>query len=400
MNILSKRLTSVFISAILLAIITSGLTSNIHFAEAASYYTVSTNGTTFTAKSPTGTTLYSGSNAASAISKAISSVPVGGTVYIYGGTYPVSSQIFGYKNSVTVTGDSTAVIKATVTMGYIFVWTGSSTKHLTGFKLTNIVFDGNLKSAGVSVKWVDNCVIQGVTVKNTAKRTTVSGFDIKGTSGSTVKGITVTGCKVSNIYASGVALSYVTDSKINSNTFVDCAQYYPSGGAVLGDAGCQRITIQYNNISGRSDNDGIYMGTSRSFASGCIITDNTINLKLYGTGGGQYLAGSGIKVYTLNSEIGRNTINWNNTPWVYGVQNWGMGNNVHDNKVTGARVGYGCLTGYYNGKSTVTYNKIYTCYKGVDIEQKYSYVSGNVLTSCTIDLEIVSGNTVTGNTIN
>jgi hypothetical protein len=396
---LKGSIKPILVATLLISVIFSGMSSTMQFASAASYYTVSVSGSTYTAKNPSGTVLYSGTSAASAIKKAVSSVPSGGTIYIYSGTYPCSSQILGSTNSVTITGDSTAVIKATASMGYLFVWTGTSSKHLTAFTLSKIVFDGNLLSAGLSVKWVDNAQINGITIKNTAKRSYVNGMEIKGSSGSTVKGISVTGCIVTNIYASGVAMQYVTDSKISSNTFVDCAQYYPSGGAILGDAGCQRITAQYNNISGRSDNDGIYMGTQNSFASGCVITDNTINLRLYGKGGGAQYAGSGIKIYTLSSEVARNTIEWNDTPYVYGIQNYGTGNNIHDNKVSNSRVGIGCQSTFRTGGSTVTYNRISGCYKGIEVNQTGVYVASNTIIDCTTDLQVKSGNTVVSNTL-
>jgi hypothetical protein len=388
-----------FISALLLMLVSGAAYSTSMPVFAAGAYTVTVSGLTYKAVSPSGSTLYSGTSASSAINKALSTVPSGGTVYINGGTYLISSQLVLRRSNVILTGDSSAVLKATSNVGYIFVCTGGSSSHLTGVKITNITFDGNLKSAGVSVKWVDGCVIQGVTIKNTAKRDLVNGLEIKGSSGSVVKGVTVTGCKISNIYASGVAMQYISDSKVLSNTFVDCAQYYPSGGAVLGDAGCQRITVQGNSISGRSDNDGIYMGTSRSFASGCVITGNTINLRLYGSGGGSQYAGSGIKVYTLNSEIGGNTINWNDAPYVYGVQNYGLGNNIHNNKIVDARVGIGCQKTYYNGKSTVTGNTITGCYKGLEILQTGCVVTGNTITTCTVPLQTVSSVTLSSNTI-
>jgi hypothetical protein len=365
-----------------------------------SYYTVSVSGSTFTTKNPSNIVLYSGPSAISAINMALSSVNSGGFIYIKEGLYPISSTISGGKSHITITGDKTAILKASTSMGYLFVWSGSSTSHLTNFTLSNICFDGNLLSAGVSVKWCDVVVVDGVTIKNTKKTMYVDGFDIKGTSGSAVSKVVVKNSNISNIYGSGVAFDYVQGLLVDNCDFVDCAQVYPSGGAVLCNNGCQGVVITNNNVSGRSDNDGFYVGTSVSFTSNAVIKNNRISLRLYGTGGGAKYAGSGIKIYALSSEVSGNIIDWNNTPYVYGVANWGMGNMIYNNTVANAHVGYGSQSSYYNGGSTVTYNRISGCNEGMEILQTGSTVTGNILTDCLIPFEVVSGNILSGNTVN
>ena len=364
------------------------------------YYTVSVSGSTFLTKSPSNVALYSGPSAASAINTALSSVNNGGAIYIKEGVYPISSTLSGGKSHVTITGDKTAIIKASTSMGYLFVWSGSENSHLTNFNLSNIVFEGDLLSAGINIKWCDSVEINGISVKNTKKTMYVDGLDIKGTSSSIVYDIVVKNSFISNVYGSGIAFDNVHNLLVDSNTFVDCAQVYPSGGAVLCNNGCQGVEIINNNVSGRSDNDGFYVGTSVSFTSNAIIKNNTINLRLYGTGGGSKLAGSGIKIYALNSELTGNTINWNGTPYVYGIMNWGMGNNIHDNTISNAKVGYGTQTAYYNAGSTVTGNVIFNCEKGMELLQTGSTVTHNIITNCTVSIQTVSGNYIADNTVN
>jgi parallel beta-helix repeat protein len=395
-----RQKTTLLKSILFIAVLLSATFSANSFANASTYYTVSASGSVFTTKNPSGSTLYSGSNAASAINKALSSVPSGGTVYIYGGTYPCSSQLVGTKSSITVTGDKTAIIQASASMGYLFLWLGTSSSHVTGLKISNLVFDCNFRSAGLGLKWCNNCIINSVEIRNTVKTKGINGLEAIGTSSSPNIGITVTNSYIHNIYGSGIAAAYTTDSTISSNTFVDCAQYYPSGGAIHPDGGCQRFKITNNNISGRSDNDGIYMGCSSSFASGCIITGNTINLRLYGTGGGKYYAGSGIKVYTLGAEISGNTINWNGTPYVYGISDWGQSNIIKNNVINGAAVGIGDNKVYYSsGSRVITGNTISNCKIGISLTQSGSTVTYNTLTNDATPIQNYGSNKISGNTI-
>jgi len=398
----TTHLKSILKSILFLIVIVGPVLASSSIANAASYYTVSVSGSTYTTKSPSGGVLYSGSNAASAINKAISSVPAGGAIYIYGGTYPISSQLVGFKNSVTITGDKTAILLATYTStSYFFLWTGTSSSHTTGLSISNIVFDLNLKTPGIGIKWSNNVRISGIEIRNTIKSKGYNGLELVGTSGSLNTGISVTNSYIHNIYGSGIACAYTTDSTLSGNTFVDCAQYYPSGGAMHPDGGCQRFTITNNNISGRSDNDGIYMGSDRSMASGCVITGNIINLRLYGTGAGKHYAGSGIKIYCINSEVSGNTINWNGTPYVYGISEWGKNNVIKNNIISNAAVGFGDTTTYYSsGTSTISGNKISYCGIGLSLNQSGSTVTSNTLTKCSIPIQNYGRNSLSSNTIN
>ena len=354
----------------------------------------------YSTENSSGGRLYDGSSASAAIQRAFDLVSPGQTILIKSGEYNLTNPIELTQNTITVLGENGTILRATREMGSIFYFAGNQSAHASGLTLENLIFDCNLIAAGPSIKWVDNSTINRVEVKNTKQKLLTNGLEIQGSTNSIIRGITVTLCTIHNIYGSGIAIEFITDSKISNNTLIDCAQYYPSGGAILANDGCKRITIQNNDISGRSDNDGIYLGTSRSFATECLVSQNNINLRLYGTGGGSKFAGSGIKIYALNSELTGNTINWNDTPYVYGISNWGLNNNIHNNTISNAHVGYGSQRTYYNGGSTVTSNKIIGCDEGMEILQRGSMITGNIITNCITPITAVSGNIISENIIN
>jgi hypothetical protein len=355
-------------------------------------YTIFNSGPDYVTKDSIGDTIYVGSSGSSAIQKAFDSVKPGQTILIKSAIYPITDTLTLTEDNVTITGEKYTILQASADVGRIFLFTGTSTRHATGLTLNNLTFDCALTADGPRIKWCDRVTIIGVEIENTRKAQYINGLEIQGTSGSVITGATITDCYIHNIYGSGISITYSNDFTINNNTFVDCAQFYPSGGAIHADDGCQRITVQNNHISGRSDNDGIYLGTSRSFASGCIVTGNTINLRLYGSGGGAAFAGSGIKIYTLNSLVSRNTINWNDMPYVYGIEDWGRGNNIQDNIITNAHVGIGDFTDYYNtGNNRIVNNKISFSDNGIIVHQKGSVISKNILKGTTNDGIIVYG---------
>jgi parallel beta-helix repeat protein len=365
-------------------------------------FTVSLFESYYVTQNSTGNILYIGSSASSAIQKAFDSVNPNQTILIKSAKYQLTDPIKLGQNNVSIFGENGTILQASTEMGSIFSYSGTSNKHASGLNLIDIVFDGNLKSAGLSIKWSDSVMVEGVTVENTVKVRYNNGIDFFGTSGSVVKEITVRNCTIQNIYGSGIYFAYSTDCTMSNNTFVDCAQYYPSGGAIHADDGCQRFTIQNNDISGRSDNDGIYMGTSRYFASGCFISGNTISLRLYGAGGGAAYAGSGIKIYTINSEVTGNTINWNGTPYVYGISNWGQNNIIKSNRINNSYIGIGDNIGlYYNGKNIIIDNEIMFSDYGIMINQRGSLVSTNIIEGTLNDGIIVYGATteIDNNTI-
>jgi parallel beta-helix repeat protein len=219
-------------------------------------------------------------------------------------------------------------------------------------------------------------------------------------------GMTVRNCYIHNTYWSGIAAAYMTDSFIEHNTFVDCAQIFPSGGAIAPQIGCDRMTLRYNNISGGTDNDGIYAGMSGYFITGDVITDNVINIHINPTNWNNdpKLAGSGIHIYSLGSEIARNTLTWTANGYeVYtgGIELWGSGDNVHDNTVSGFKYGIGSQNGFKStGHHTITLNHVNSCTYGIYLLQSGSTITGNTLTGCTTSIDDYYGtNTVSGNTI-
>jgi hypothetical protein len=380
-------------------------------------FTVSVSGSTYYVKDPSGSnTPYT--SAASAIQAALNAVGTGQTIYIKGGTYPITSGLSGGKNDVTIDGDKTAVIKATTQVNRMLLWQGSASAHIHGFTLKNVVFDANLLTTNaVAVKYSDNSLIDGIEVRNTAKVQYAEGIDIIGT-GSPVTGMTVRNCYVHNTYYAGIALSDVTDSLIEYNNFMDCSQIMQSGGAISPQIGCDRVTIRYNNITGRTDNDGIYIGSGGNPVSGVIITDNFINISIYPDywNNDPSMAGSAIHAYTSTGcEFARNTITWNAVVggvsypvYTAGIENWGTNANIHDNTVTGFKYCIGSQyyisnsVVYYTtvGNHVITKNHLISCINGIYLLQSGSTVTGNTLTGCTTPIYNAGGNTVSGNTIN
>jgi len=363
-------------------------------------YTITSSGSQYITEDIEGKIRYNGASASSAIQTAFDLVIPSQTILIKSAIYNLTEAITISKDNITINGEKGTILKASKELGSILTSQGNQTNHIVGLTLENLSFDCSLKAAGPSFKWIDNSTFSNIQISNTKQTKLTNGLEVQGSAKSIIRGITITGCYINNIYASGIAIEFITDSKIDNNTLIDCAQYYPSGGAILANDGCQRITVQNNKISGRSDNDGIYLGTSVSFAKECLISGNMINLRLFGTGGGAKFAGSGIKVYALNSELRENTIDWNGTPNVFGISNWGMGNNIHNNTISNADIGYGSQKTYYNGGSTVTDNRINGCNKGMEILQKGSLVTRNTITDCRVPISAVYGNTVNGNIIN
>ncbi|MCX6820847.1 MAG: right-handed parallel beta-helix repeat-containing protein [Candidatus Aenigmarchaeota archaeon] len=399
--------------------------------SASNTYTVLVSGSTYTSKNPSGSTIYSGTLAASAIQSALNSVGTGQTVYIKSGTYPINLPLSGGKNGVTITGDMTTIIKANAEMGYMFLWTGSSGTHLNTFHLNNIIFDGGRTtawpdtgttglSAGPAIEYVDHVIVDGITVQNTKRNPPTKGADgliLQGATGVPVTDYEVKNSHFSNIYGSGIAAAYITHLNIHDNVFVDCAQWYPIGGAVYAGDEVGYVTLSNNDISGHTDNDGIYVGTSRSAATNVLITQNTINIQLYGMGGGDThpenpggYAGSGIKLYGTGGEISSNTINWNNAHfsnstvswpvYVGGIGLWGNGTNVHDNIVSNSKYGIESWNGVTSvGNHVITSNQVSGCTYGIYLLQTGSTVTGNTLSGCGTPVYNAGGNTVSGNAI-
>jgi parallel beta-helix repeat protein len=373
-------------------------------------YTVFIQNSRFVAKAPSGSVLYNGTSAASAIQAAFSAVGTGQTVYISAGTYPISSQVKGSRSGVTVTGDKGAIIKASATMGYMFLWAGSETSHLTSFYLSNIVFDGgrttswpdistNGLAAGPAIEYADHVVVDGITVQNTKRNPPTKGADgliLQGASGAPVSDYEIRNSRFTNIYGSGIAASYITKMNIHDNTFYDCAQWYPIGGAVYVGDEASYITVSKNHISGHADNDGIYLGTSRNPATNVLVFQNNISLLLYDKGGGDYdinnpdkYAGSGIKLYGTGGEISYNTVNWNNAHYpgweVYtvGIGLWGTGTNAHHNTVSNTKYGIASWKGPDAGNHAISYNTVSACsHSCVYLAQSGCTVSNNVFSGC------------------
>jgi hypothetical protein len=400
---IGSRIKSILIMAMLIGTIITAFQvvgpSSSANASISYSVTVYKSGSTYYAATSAGKIITQGTSASTVINSALKSLTSGGTAYIQAGVYTLSSQLNVLNiSNVVITGDSGTILQASVNMGNIFLFSGSSSRHVSGLTLSNLVFDCNLKTAGLNIKWCDKVTISGVEIKNTIKAKYVNGIEIQGSSGSIITGTTVTGCYIHNIYGSGLVLGYSTDAKVISNTFVDCAQVYPSGGAILGNDGCNRITIQNNNISGRTDNDGIYLGTQRSFASGCVVTGNKIIFSgLYNMGGGDYdprnpscYAGSGIKIYCISSEVAGNTINWNNAHYgtwpcyTYCIEDWGASYNIHDNILSNAKIGIALfsVSGFPTGSNTLKANQITGCVYGFDISQSGNTITGNTLINC------------------
>jgi hypothetical protein len=368
---------------------------------------VNVTGSTFYATNPSKAVLYSGTSAASALQAAFNAVGSGQTIYIKGGTYPISTQIHGSRAGVTITGDKTAIIKASATMGYMFLWTGDS------FTLKNIVFDGGRTtawpdtgasgySAGPAIQHCSHVIVDGITVQNTRRtppvppapvQKGVDGLILQGASGSLVTDYEIKNSRFSNIWGSGIAAAYITHLNIHDNTFVDCAQWYPIGGAAyVGDV-VSYIDITRNDVSGHTDNDGFYVGTSSNFATNVLIAHNDIDIQLYAKGGGDShpenpggYAGSGIKIYGSGGEITGNTVNWNNAHYngwpvyVYGIEDWGAGVNIHDNTVSNAKVGIGTMavSGKPTGNNIIRNNRITGCITPID-DSGGNTVSGNII---------------------